>query len=86
MLDQNELTSRNRLPSTAGTAAGAVERVDDQPGSASLEEPAPAPGDETEYRCCPVCEFASPEYDDVYVHLMTAHRKSTISSMLLDRL
>lgn len=85
MLDQNELTSRSRLPSTAGTAAGAVERVDDQPDS-SLEEPAPAPGDETEYRCCPVCEFASAEDDDVYIHLMTAHRKSTISSMLLDRL
>lgn len=32
---------------------------------------------------CPVCEFASAEYDDVYAHLMTAHRKSTISAALL---
>jgi hypothetical protein len=34
---------------------------------------------------CPVCEFASDEYDDVYVHLMTSHRKSTVSAALLRR-
>lgn len=32
---------------------------------------------------CPVCEFASDEHDEVYVHLMASHRKSTISAALL---
>lgn len=34
---------------------------------------------------CPLCGFSSDDRDDVYVHLMAAHRKSRLSSALLVR-
>lgn len=84
MLEQNERTWRNRLPPTAGTGARAVERCDTA-DSTGVEDFNDATGAAVDYRSCPLCEFDGAEYDDVYFHLMTVHRKSTISSVLLDR-
>jgi hypothetical protein len=38
-----------------------------------------------ERRQCPLCGFASRDRNDVYVHLMAAHRKSRLSDALLTR-
>lgn len=32
---------------------------------------------------CPLCGLTSTETDEIYAHLMTSHRKSTISDALL---
>lgn len=84
MLDQNEQERGYRLSPTAGAVARTVERSDTTPSSATEGGPSLDSADEPDRRCCPVCEFASTEDDDVYFHLMTAHRKSTISEMLLE--
>lgn len=83
MLEQNERTWRNRLPPTAGTGARAVNQSDiaDSIGFEDFT----ITGDEVDYQRCPICEFESTEHDGVYCRLMTVHRKSTISSVLLDR-
>jgi hypothetical protein len=84
MLDQNERTWRNRFPPSSGTGGRVVERYEEVGGSDSADGSTVAPDGETDLRSCPVCEFASAEYNDVYGHLMTAHRKSTISELLLE--
>ena len=83
MLDQNERTWRTRSPTSGGDGGRTVERDDDLDGRDSADASTPAPEDDADLTSCPVCEFAGTEYDDVYVHLMTAHRKSTISAALL---
>lgn len=83
MLDQNERTWRKRFPPSGGAGGRVVERYDEGDGRDSAHGTTPAPDGEAGATTCPVCEFASAEYDDVYVHLMTAHRKSTISAALL---
>lgn len=85
MLDQNERTWRNRFMSSGGAGGRVVERYDEGGTSASADGSTGAPGDEVDRHSCPICEFVGVEYNDVYGHLMTAHRKSTISSMLLER-
>lgn len=49
--------------------------------SASLDSSA-RPG-ENDRSSCPLCRFTTGDRTDVYVHLMTAHRKSRISEELL---
>lgn len=42
-------------------------------------------GSETDrLRGCPLCEFVSEEQADIYVHLQTGHRKSTLATAILD--
>ncbi|MFB6301484.1 MAG: hypothetical protein ABEH78_01280 [Haloferacaceae archaeon] len=33
---------------------------------------------------CPLCGLTSTETDEIYTHLMTSHRKSAVSTALLD--
>lgn len=33
---------------------------------------------------CPLCGFAAEDHTDLYVHLQTTHRKSTLATALLD--
>lgn len=35
-------------------------------------------------RGCPLCGYVSEEQTDIYVHLQTAHRKSTLATAILD--
>lgn len=79
MIHPNDHEWRRRLsPISAGVTQSTLSGTD---GSDRTEATA---GSEPTY-VCPVCAFAASGYDDVYAHLMTAHRKSTISSALLQR-
>lgn len=84
MLERNERTWMNRRPPAAGTGARALEHCGTA-GGRGAEDSNTATGDEVDYRSCPVCESDGAEYDDVHFHLMAVHRKSTISSVPLDR-
>lgn len=84
MLDQNERRWRNCSPPPGGAGGRIVERsgvVGVTPGAKGSSA---VQNGETDCRSCPVCEFAGAEYNDVYGHLMTAHRKSTLSELLLE--
>lgn len=84
MLDQNERTWRNCFSLSSGAGGRIAERDDVVDGSTSTDGLTAVQDREADLRSCPVCEFASAEYNDVYDHLMTAHRKSKISAMLLE--
>jgi len=40
---------------------------------------------EGEAAICPLCGVATPDARDLYVHLQTGHRKSTLAGMVLRR-
>ena len=79
MIRPSERRWGRRMPPTAVPAEQPTDRDDERSG-ADHPRSAAAVADRC---CCPVCEFTSDEFDDVYAHLMTAHRKSTISAALL---
>lgn len=81
MLPPTDHDWRLRVPPTAGLDGPIRESTDDGARGEAVERSRPAAGPER--HGCPVCEFASTDADDVYAHLMTAHRKSTISAALL---
>lgn len=83
MLDRNEREPPYRPSSTTGAVARDLDRSDGTPGSSTADDSKPNSGDDSDRDDCPLCEFSSAADGDVYVHLMTAHRKSTISEMLL---
>lgn len=83
MLDRNEREPPYRPSSTTGAAARDLDLSDGTPGSSTADDPEPDSVDDSDRDDCPLCEFSSAADGDVYVHLMTAHRKSTISEMLL---
>lgn len=37
-------------------------------------------------RVCPLCEFRAKKRTNIYTHLQTAHRKSTLASVVLDEI
>lgn len=85
MLDQNERTWRNRFPPSGGAGGDNLERYDQVDGGTAVDGATAAPDAEADRTSCPICEFASADYNDVYGHLMTAHRKSTISELVLEQ-
>ena len=72
---------RNRVAPSEESNVAASQPTDGRDDSVPVEGSAPT--DRVAGHRCPVCEFVSGEFDDVYAHLMTAHRKSTISAALL---
>jgi len=77
MLDPSNNEWRRRVdPTGAGVTRPLAETAD-------ADESPSVPSTAATRHDCPVCEFASEDYDDVYAHLLTAHRKSTISAALL---
>lgn len=83
MIHSTGADRRERQLSTADGDATAVTPPSDRFEEAGVvgSTPEPVAGEVTSH--CPVCAFGSDDPDDVYVHLMTAHRKSTISAALL---
>lgn len=81
MLHPTDHQWRNRMPAAEESDAAASRPTDDRSATIPVEGSKSTDGG-AGHRC-PVCEFVSAEYDDVYAHLMTAHRKSTISAALL---
>jgi hypothetical protein len=74
-----------------GTSAVAAESLpparattEDRFEAAGVVGSAPDPEAGEAVSRCPVCAFGSHDPDDVYAHLLTAHRKSTLGSALLD--
>ena len=53
------------------------------PASTDQEQPA---RETDEVPACPLCDFDATEQTDIYVHLQTAHRKSTLATAILDEL
>lgn len=81
MIPPTDQDWRRRRPPTAGPDGPSPESTQHGAPNEAVERTRATPGAGTER--CPVCEFASADADDVYAHLLTAHRKSTISAALL---